>query len=136
MRPGSIRKFDIFYLTAIVVTVISMLMNWDSQLRAAAAQLAQDGLQDYASVSLAVGYAITLGVSLLLWALVSRARMGWARWAILLLLLYQGLAIPYLVATGMGTISFTQLISVLLKAVALFFAFRADARAWFAEKPR
>ncbi len=133
MRPDSIRKFDMFYLAAIAIGLASSLMNYDSQLEAAAGQLSQAGLQDQAGTVMMVTLGLILGFNLLLWFLASKLRIGFVKWIILLIVVISVASRLMGIAQG-ANVSITDLISVFLKAISVFFLFRSDASEWFAAR--
>ncbi|WP_052761853.1 hypothetical protein [Aurantiacibacter luteus] len=134
MRPDSIKKFDLFYLAAIAISVAQALLNYDSMKAALEAELVAADMAGQAGTMLALGLAVGFGVSLLLWFLVSRARQGWARWVLLAFVVYRVLSIPSALSSGLGSLSITGLIAALLQVIAMWFLFRPDARAWFASR--
>jgi hypothetical protein len=132
MRPDSIRKFDLFYLGSLAVGIASALLNYDTQLEGITTQLAEAGLQDSAGTMFMVMSAISLGINLLLWFLASRLRMGWVKWILLAFLAFSMLSNLFALTQDNLNVSLTNLVSVLLKAIAVFFLFQQDAKEWFA----
>lgn len=133
MRPDSIRKFDMFYLAAILIGVASSLMNYDTTLQAAATQLSDAGLQDSAGTVLVATLGVIFAFNMLLWFLVSRLRIGFVKWIILLIVLFSVANRLLGISQGLN-VSITDIISVLLKAIAVSFLFRADTKEWFAPR--
>ena len=132
MRPESIRKFDLFYLAAIAIGIASSLLNFEQVVAGMEQQLAASGLNMDATGMVIGSNALGIGVSLILWFFASRMRQGWVKWVLLLLLMIQAASIPGALTMGVGTLSITMLIVVLLKAIAIWFLFRPDAKEWFA----
>ncbi|KLI64692.1 hypothetical protein [Aurantiacibacter marinus] len=133
MRPDSIRKFDIFYLAAIAIGLASSLLNYDVQMDAAAVELSTAGLQDQAGTVMLVTLGLILAFNMLLWFLASRMRIGFVRWILLVVVLIS-VATRLMGITQGANVSITDLISVLLKAISVFFLFRADTSEWFAAR--
>ena len=132
MRPESIRKFDLFYLAAIAIGIASSLLNFEQVVAGMEQQLAASGLNMDATGMVIGSNALGIGVSLILWFFASRMRQGWVKWVLLLLLMIQAASIPGALTMGVGTLSITMLIVVLLKAIAIWFLFVPDAKEWFA----
>lgn len=134
MRPDSIKKFDLFFLAAIAISVVQALINYETMERAVEAQLEVSGMAGDAGailpISLAIGFAINLG----LWFLVSRMRQGWARWVLLAFVAYRVVSIPLGVSSGVASLSITGVIAALLQVIAMWFVFQPDAREWFASR--
>lgn len=135
MRPDSIRKFDLFYLASVAVGLASTLLNYDRMEQALQEQLAASGMTGGTEGFLLSGLAIGFALSLALWFLTSRMRIGAMRWLLLLFVAYRAVSIPYALSTGLGSFSITGTIAVLLQVIAVWFLFRPDAREWFATKP-
>ena len=133
MRPDSLRKFDMFYLAAILIGVASSLMNYDATLEAAATQLSEAGLQGYAGTVMAITLGVIFAFNMLLWFLVSRLRIGFVKWLILLIVLFSVANKLLGISQGVN-VSITDVLSVLLKAIAVSFLFRADTKEWFAPR--
>lgn len=134
MRPESLRKFDLFYLASIAIGIASSLMNYESQVSALGVRLAEAGLSYPAESFLLIALGIGLAFNVLLWFLASQMRLGFVKWIILAFVLYSGATTMFALSMSMGTLSITGLLNVLLKAIAVTFLFRADAKEWFAAR--
>lgn len=134
MRPESIRKFDLFYLAAIAIGIASALLNFDQVVTGMEQQLVASGLEMDATGVVIGSNALGTGMSILLWFLASRLRQGWVKWVLLLFLVIQAASIPGALSMGVGTLSITMVIVVLLKAIAIWFLFRRDSAEWFAAR--
>ena len=134
MKPDSVKKFDLFFLASIAIAVVSALMNWDQSLAGAQEALSQSGMEGQAETFLIIGLAFGIGLGLLLWAMASPLRLGFARWLLLLFVAYRAVSIPLALTSGMGSLSITGLVTVLLEAIALWFLFRPDAKQWYATR--
>lgn len=133
MRPDSIRKFDLFYLAAVAISIASALLNFDTQVAGLGEQLSNSGLDMPAETFLLISLGIAFAINMLLWFCVSRLRMGWVKWVILVFVIYSIVTLASAMAMGLASLSITGVLTVLLKAIALSFLFRADAKEWFAK---
>lgn len=132
MRPESIRKFDLFFLAAIALGVASSLLNYDSLLIAASEPLREAGIAELSETVLIVTLGLGIAINLLLWFLISVLRIGFVRWILLLIVVFLVVTRVLNVAQG-ANVSLTDLVAVLLKAIAMWFVLRPDAREWFAK---
>ena len=107
-------------------------MNFDQTVTGMTEQLAARGLEMDPTGLVIASNAIGVAVSLLLWFLVARMRQGWVKWILVVFLLIQAVSIPGALTAGVGTLSITMMVVVLLKAIAIWFLFRPEAKAWFA----
>ena len=133
MRPDSIRKFDIFYLAAIALGIASSLMNYEAKLPVVAAELSQAGAQDAAGAVMFIMLGLVFAFNMLLWFLASKMRIGFVKW-ILLAVVVVSIVLRLLNITQGVNVSITDLLNVLLKAIAVFFLFRPDTTEWFAAR--
>ncbi|WP_340588283.1 hypothetical protein [Erythrobacter alti] len=134
MRPDSIRKFDLFYLASIFISIASTLMNFDTQVAALDVRLAELGVVYPAEAFLLITLAFSFAINVLLWFLASRLRLGFVKWIILALVLYSAITMAAGLSMGIGSISITALLNLVLKAIAVSFLFRTDAKEWFATR--
>ena len=134
MKPQSIKLFDYFYLGALFLSVLSFISGYN----ATKAQLATQGAANGVSISpvvAVVGFAIAMGIGLLLWYLVSRQRSTIAKWIIVLLFLLSLATIGSYFAGPMPLTEIYGLLSLLCHAVAVSLLFRGDAIRWLENKP-
>ncbi|MGX7896228.1 hypothetical protein [Tsuneonella sp. HG222] len=131
MRPDSIRKFDLFYLGSIVVSLLISVLAYGAIMEQAEAQAAESGI--------AVGSGLVIGsiavgtlISLLLWYLVSRKGFVIAKWVVVLFFAYSLVKLPSLFAGGLGAVEALSLLGVIFQAAAVWYLFQPDAKAWFA----
>ena len=134
MRPDSIKKFDLFYLAALAISVVQALINYETLEAQLSQQLAASGFGGETGSLLPISLAIGIGISLLLWFLVSRLRQAWARWLVLLFVGYRVIMIPFALASGFGSLSITGIVGGLLYAISLWFLFQPDATRWLASR--
>lgn len=131
MRPDSIRRFDLFYLGSLALSVIEFVINYHAVVASVEARTAAAGMQ--MGAGLAIGsFVVGMAISLLLWFLVSRKRLVIAKWIIVLLFVLGLFGVPALVSGGLTVAKGLSLLAELSSAVAIFYLFRPDARAWFA----
>ena len=129
-KPDSVRKFDLFYLGALALGIVNALLNFDL-LKSSAVQQVGPELAGHAS-SIAIGSVVLSTLfSLLFWFLVSKLRIEFIKWLLLLFLAWSAVALPTMLAEGFGLVEVVALASVVLQAVAVWFLFRPDAKAWF-----
>ncbi|MDG6079479.1 hypothetical protein E3U23_09765 [Erythrobacter litoralis] len=128
-RPVSVRAFDSLYLGSIALNVANVMRDWDANLVSAQEELAGTGLSP--SILLAASMAFFIGLSLILWLMAAHLRVGFVRYLLIGLLVWQALPAFALVQDDVGYSDLVVLLSLVLQAVALAFAFRRDARAWF-----
>ncbi|RPF71498.1 hypothetical protein [Aurantiacibacter spongiae] len=139
MRPDSIRKFDMFYILSILTGLAKTLLNLGTMRATLEAELARSGLGGMGSTGEATLYAsLAFGflLSVVLWWLVSRKRLGFVKWIMLAILVYNVVTIPLALIAGVGSVSITGLVTIIFQAVALWFLFQPDAREWLATRGR
>lgn len=130
MRPESIRRFDLFYLASLALSVVDFVLGRDAVVAQMEAQ------SKAAKLSLGGGFVTGLFVfwialMLLLWFLASHKRSNIAKWIIVLLAVVSLLGVPGLVTGAFTAARIVSLLSFVLSWIAVYFLFRADARAWF-----
>jgi hypothetical protein len=133
MQPESIRKFTLFYLGSLAVSLVATLINYDQVVDSVARETAAAGVELGAGAvvgSMALGAAITL----LLWYLAARKGFAIAKWIIVgffLLSLYGAVGV---FAGGISASDALGLVSLALQAAAIYFLFQPDAKAWFSSE--
>ncbi|WNO53072.1 hypothetical protein [Stakelama saccharophila] len=132
MRPISIRRFELFYLLAVALGILNGILSWNTTMAAMEQQSPEAAAIMPAAT--AVGLAIGLGISLLLWFFVARRASNVARW--ILIVLYALGLLSFLYTLSMGTMAgggvsmALMLLSYVLEAIAIYMTFRPDADAW------
>lgn len=135
MRPGSIRKFDMLWLGALALGVVAFVLSYGTLKAQVDAQLAASGVAEGAGgAALIGGFAFGIIISLALWFLVSRLRLEFVKWILILLFVWGLINIPAIFADGFTLIDGLSLIGTAMQAAAIYFLFRPDAKAWFASK--
>lgn len=134
MRPESIRRFDMFYLGSVALSVVDFVLEHDALMTRMETQ------SQAAKVSLGAGFvnglfAVWIAFMLLLWFLASHKRVNIAKWIIVLLVVISLWGLPGLVVGTFTTAKIISLLSFMLSWVAVYFLFRPDAKTWFAASP-
>ena len=129
MRPESIRRFDLFYLAALALGALGFVLNYDAAVAQVEVQSAAAGLPLGSGFAMGV-FAFLLGIWLLLWFLVSRKRVGIAKWIIVLLFVIDLFDLPGLLSGEMTVLRIIPLLVLLLRAAAIFYLFHPDTKAW------
>jgi uncharacterized membrane-anchored protein len=133
MRPQSIRRFDLFYLAALALSILAFLLGYDDIVGSVEAESAAAGLQMGANVAIG-SFAFGVLLYLLLWFLVSRRRVGIARWIIVLLFLVNLTGVRAIFTAGLSLQNGISLLSLLLSAIAIYYLFRPETKAWLEDK--
>jgi hypothetical protein len=129
MRPQSIRRFDLFYLAALALSLLAFLLGYDDIVASVEAESSAAGLQMGANVAIGT-FIFGMVLYLLLWFLVSRRRVGIARWIIVLLFLVNLTGVRAIFTAGLTVQNAISLLSLLLSAVAIYYLFRPETAAW------
>ena len=139
-KPAAIRYFTLLYLGAMVVGVVSGLINLDSTAAMIDSQFADDptiaasGIEGMGS-SFVIG-TMVIGVlfNLLMWFLIAVKRIGGLKWLLAVLLAYNVLTAIYAVTSGVGQVGVIGAVTLAMQAVAIYFLFTPEAKAWFAAR--
>ncbi|TIX49088.1 hypothetical protein [Alteraurantiacibacter aquimixticola] len=134
MRPDSIRNFDRLYLGAVALSMVSFVLTYSQVTAMLEAELAGSGAEDIGGTALIIGIGIGTLISLGLWYLVSRMRIEFIKWILILLLVYSLAGVPQSLEMGFGLSTALGLVGLAMQAGAIWFLGRPDAKAWFAEK--
>ena len=139
MRPKSIVNFEIAALLAVLVSIVNSWLSWDRVMAVQQAKLVAQGqgkmIGMMSNLGIGVAVIIVLIWLLLIW-LVGRKGSPAAKW------IYAVLAVIFLIfglvglARGpvFGTVQYgLAIVWDLLTLASLWFLFRPDAKAWFAE---
>ena len=130
MQPESIRKFTLFYLGSLAVWLVTTFLQYDALLSEAEAQMGGANA-DLGNAAVVVSIAAWAAIMLLLWYLVARKGYAIAKWIVVLLFLFNVFAMFGIAAGGLSLPEIIVLVSFVLQAVAVFYLFRPDAKAWF-----
>ena len=132
MQPESIRKFTLFYLGSLVVSLVATFVGYDVLMAQVEAQSAATGLA-MGNGAIVGGIVLNVAITLLLWYLVARKGFVIAKWIVVLLFLFTVVtSISGIFAGGLAVHEGLSLLSIVLAAAAVYFLFQPDAKAWFA----
>ena len=137
-KPDSIRKFDWLYLGSLAIGLLGLVLGWDSIMTQMNEQMAAEGVALEGSVPTAAiigGALIGTAISLALWFLISVLRIEFIKWILIVFVVYSVFSIlGGLALTGFDLVQISGIISTILSIAAIAMLFRADAKAWFADK--
>ena len=132
MQPESIRKFTLFYLGSLVVSLVATFVGYDVLTAQLEAQSAATGLA-VSSGTIIAGIVLNVAITLLLWYLVARKGFVIAKWIIVLFFLFTLVtSISGIFAGGLAVHEGLSLLAIVLTAAAVYFLFQPDAKAWCA----
>ena len=132
-KPVSIRKFDLFYLGSLVLSVVNTVLNLDLIKASARAQMGAE--MEGMVTGIAMGsLALSVLLSLALWFLISKFRIELIKWVLILFLAWTAITLPDAMSDGISLAEILAIVSAIMQAVAIWFLFRPDAKAWFAAK--
>jgi FtsH-binding integral membrane protein len=131
MRPKSIQRFDIFYLGALALGLVSTAIGWNTTLERMQADAATAAIATPVMVgSIVIGF----GISLLLWFFTSRMRSTIAKWILVFFTVIGVLSLAFTMLNGAspgGITGILGIVSTVLQIAAAVMLFRPDAVAWF-----
>ena len=123
MQPESIKKFSLLYLGALALNLVNIVLVFGM------AQTAGIGIG-----TLIFGIIFGVGIAVALWYLVVHLRIELVKWVMLAFLALGLLGIPTLLADCFQLTDILAFAVFAIQAVAIYFLFQPDAKAWFAEK--
>lgn len=139
-RPKSIVLFDRLYLLSIVVSLIGAAVTWNATMAKALsspAMIQNPEMAPMVTIFSIVGIGIYVAITLLLWWLIAYKANNIVKWVFVVLNVF-GIAMAVFSLFAMNA---EEAAAVYWKAAAwlfaipaLFFLFRPDANAWFANK--
>jgi hypothetical protein len=133
MKPQSIRRFDLFYLASIALSAVAYVMSYDALVASMEARTAAAGFRLGSGTVLAT-IVIGIGIGLVLWFLVSRMRSVVAKWFVVALFVLSLLGLPGLLSGGWTVLKTISALKLLLEAVAVYYLFQPDAKAWLGSR--
>ena len=135
MRPDSIRKFDMLWLGALALGVVQFFLGYGALKAEIETQLAGTAMRAGTSdAALVGGFIFGIVISLALWFLVSRQRLEFVKWILILLFFWGLINLPSAFAAGLTLMGALSIVAAIMQAAALYFLFRPDAKAWFAAR--
>jgi hypothetical protein len=128
MRPASIVNFERVVLLSVLLTLVSLAMNWDAVMAAFAPYRV-------GATFILVAHAVLIGLFLLILWLVSRRGSPVAKWIYVLIvvlsLLVNLTAYPSLLASGQASPIIMTVAQDVLIVLSLWFLFRPESAPWF-----
>ena len=139
MKPASIKKFDMLYLGSIVVSLVGVVLGWDTMMADMNTQMSaqgteMEGMEGIASGAAIGGLALGFAISLLLWALVSVWRVEFVKWILALFAAWGVVSLLLSLGAGVTVATVFAIASTVMGVVAVYFLFQPDAKEWFASK--
>ena len=133
MQPESIRKFTLFYLGSLAVSLVATVINYDQVSQSVARQSGAAGAE-LGSGAVIASMVFGAAVMLLLWYLVARKGFAIAKWIVVGFFLVSLYGLFGVLRGGISASDALGLISFALQAVAMYFLFQPDAKAWFSRE--
>lgn len=133
MRPGSIRKFDWLFLGSLALSVLAFVLNYDAIVAQVDRELVASGIEAGAGLA-EKSLIFSVIVNLALWFLVSRLRIGFVRWLLIVFFAIGAIGIPAALAQLPALHAVVNLLVFVMQLGAFWFLFQPDARAWFAAR--
>lgn len=131
--PGSIKKFEIFYLASLAVAALANVLSWDTDAIMASPVGQRFGLGIVAGTAL-----VSLLIPLVLWYFAARRRSNIARWIITFFFAVQVSLLLWSLVRGFGLAGLlggSGMVVFVLRAISIRFLFGAEANEWFGRKP-
>lgn len=133
-QPPSIKRFDIFYLASLAVYAVGFFLGYDAQVAQVRTQYAAAGVDMNPSGILTGSFIAGILIGLLLWWFVSSKGSNVAKWILVAFFALGVLSLVYGIASsslgGMTISSGLSVVSTVLSAVAVYYLFQPDAKAW------
>ena len=140
-KPGSMKKFDLFFWGSMALSVLGMILGWDAmhdvmanspEMAEASRSLGEDGIQTVLWISMGFGFLLYV----LIWFLISIKRIEFVKWIYLAFIVWGLINMPmgFEIAGGFQPVHIVGVISTILSLLALWMTFRRDSKEWFAEK--
>jgi len=121
--------FERLFLASIAVSLVSIVINFDTMVE----QLASDPAMDDLGLSggfLAGAMAVGMAIWVLLWFLIARKASNVAKWILIVLAALGLISLPAMLTGPWDTIALLGLASYALELAAIVYLFRDDAKAW------
>jgi len=137
MRPKSIVWFDRLYLLAIALVLADGAFSYPSKVKLLAVT-SDLGKAGWAPTVLIVTLAVSIGLRLLLWFLISAMASRIAKWLAVILALAALFNVPSLLAAAavLPMVALPGLLTIALQLVAVFLLLLPGSRRWFAMSAR
>lgn len=133
MRPQSIKMFDYLLLGSLVLGAVNFIFSFGDTVEILRSDpaMAQTGLADGFAIGV---FVVGLGITLLLWFLISRMRSKIAKWILIALTALGIVMLPGSLAQLSSAAMIASIAITAMQVAALYFLFRPDARDWFDRK--
>ena len=129
MRPQAIRIFELLYFGAIALVLANAVRDYNGIIEAAGGDLTRRGLDP--DTLLIASIAFVVGIMLLLWFLAARLRVGFVRYVLLAVTIWQAWELAIVVSDEKSGSVLVAGAAVALQAVAVAFTFLPSAQAWY-----
>jgi len=133
MKPATIRRFDLFYLAWVALTIVDFLIQRDVYVGEVQAAATGGGMIPGPSFVTGVFVVWTL-VMLLLWFLVSRKRSTIARWVIVAIVILGFFGISSLLQRALDAVAIIGWLMLVVSVISAVCLFGGGAKAWFGGK--
>jgi hypothetical protein len=137
-QPPSIKKFDIFYLSALAVGTVGFFLGYDDTVAQLRTQMAGTGME-IGDGFVTGSFIVSMAISLLLWWFISSKRSPVAKWILIILTAFSVLGTVMNLQTMLANLTIASglsLLAVVLSLVAIYFLFPADTKPWFDKEER
>ena len=135
-KPVSIRKFDLLYLGHLVAGILAVAVGFEGfkdALLAGSVGTEAPLTPELASTAIIVGYGMQVLIGLALWFCISKLRLGFVKWLVVLLGFWMVATMPTNFVEGRcGLFDFLSLGGIALLGGAIFMLLQPDAKEWFA----
>ena len=133
MRPQAIKNFDYLYLGSLALGIVSFMLNYGTVVAEVERETAASGIEMGSGVAIG-GLIFGLIISLALWFLISRLRIGIVKWVLVVFFVFGLIGIPAMIAMLPSLQAILSLVVTVMQAAAIYFLFTPEAKAFFAEK--
>lgn len=139
-RPKSIVLFDRLYLLSIVVSLVGVAATWNQTIAKALsspAMIEHPEMAPIVSIFSMVGIGVSVAITLLLWWLIAYKANNIVKWVFVVLNVIGIASVVFsffIMHADEAVDVYIKAASWLVAIPALYFLFRPDATAWFANK--
>ncbi len=130
MRPRPIKTFELLYFGVIALYLANSVRDYDALKQSAGSDLTRRGLDP--DTLLVTTIALLVGLMFVLMFMVARLRIGFVRYLLVAMVLWQGWNLSGVLAEEQGGSIIVGLASVVLQAIAVAFTFLPASNRWFA----
>ncbi len=136
MKTASMTKFDYAYLGALIFQLFFFIAAWDWLMMDIHEQIhargGDTGMQVFVAEFYRIGILAGFAVSIIIWLLISVARLGFMRYILALLVAFSGVSLigEFMVPGANWYFLLSYVVIFALNCAAIFFVFQPDAAAW------